>query len=103
MATKPYAGGGAYIDRMSDYCGGCRYDPKMRRRRGRLPVHRRLLGVPRPQPRAAGRQPPHAPPLRGLDRLKDLDEVVEQEERRGTEPALTGRAAVRFRLRPADP
>ncbi len=26
MATKPYASGGAYIDRMSDYCAGCRYD-----------------------------------------------------------------------------
>jgi deoxyribodipyrimidine photolyase-related protein len=30
MATKPYAGGGAYINRMSDHCGGCRYDPKKR-------------------------------------------------------------------------
>jgi deoxyribodipyrimidine photolyase-related protein len=28
VATKPYAAGGAYIDRMSDYCTGCRYDPK---------------------------------------------------------------------------
>lgn len=28
MATKPYVSGGAYIDRMSDYCGDCRYDPK---------------------------------------------------------------------------
>lgn len=26
MATKPYASGGAYIDRMSDYCKGCTYD-----------------------------------------------------------------------------
>lgn len=26
MASKPYAASGAYIDRMSDYCGGCRYD-----------------------------------------------------------------------------
>jgi len=26
MATKPYAAGGAYIDRMSDYCRGCRFD-----------------------------------------------------------------------------
>ena len=30
MATKPYASGGAYISRMSDYCKGCRYDPKQR-------------------------------------------------------------------------
>ena len=26
MATKPYASGGAYIDKMSDYCSGCHYD-----------------------------------------------------------------------------
>ena len=26
MASKPYAAGGAYIDRMSDYCKGCAYD-----------------------------------------------------------------------------
>jgi len=26
MASKPYAAGGAYIDRMSNYCKGCRYD-----------------------------------------------------------------------------
>ncbi len=30
MATKPYAAGGAYINRMSDFCQGCRYDPKQR-------------------------------------------------------------------------
>jgi deoxyribodipyrimidine photolyase-related protein len=30
MATKPYAGGGAYINRMSDHCRGCRYDPRKR-------------------------------------------------------------------------
>ncbi|URW75207.1 cryptochrome/photolyase family protein [Sphingomonas donggukensis] len=28
LASKPYAGGGAYINRMSDYCGRCRYDVK---------------------------------------------------------------------------
>jgi len=27
MASKPYAASGKYIDRMSDFCGGCRYDP----------------------------------------------------------------------------
>ena len=30
LATKPYASGGAYIDRMSDYCNGCAYDRKKR-------------------------------------------------------------------------
>ena len=30
LGSKPYAASGAYIDRMSDYCGGCRYDPKQR-------------------------------------------------------------------------
>ena len=30
LASKPYAASGAYIDRMSDYCGGCRYDPKLK-------------------------------------------------------------------------
>lgn len=30
MATKPYAGGGAYIDRMSNFCKGCTYDRKKR-------------------------------------------------------------------------
>jgi deoxyribodipyrimidine photolyase-related protein len=30
MATKPYAAGGAYLNRMSDHCRGCRYDPRRR-------------------------------------------------------------------------
>jgi deoxyribodipyrimidine photolyase-related protein len=30
MATKPYASGGAYINKMSDSCKACRYNPKLR-------------------------------------------------------------------------
>ena len=30
LASKPYAASGAYINRMSDYCGRCRYDVKQR-------------------------------------------------------------------------
>lgn len=32
MMTKPYAAGGAYISRMSNYCGSCVYNPKERPR-----------------------------------------------------------------------
>lgn len=28
IGSKPYAASGAYINRMSDYCSGCAYDPK---------------------------------------------------------------------------
>ncbi len=30
LASKPYAASGAYINRMSDYCGQCRFDVKQR-------------------------------------------------------------------------
>ena len=30
MATKPYASGGAYINKMSDHCRGCRFNPRKR-------------------------------------------------------------------------
>ena len=29
-ATKPYVASANYINKMSDYCGGCRYDPRQR-------------------------------------------------------------------------
>jgi deoxyribodipyrimidine photolyase-related protein len=30
LASKPYISGAAYINRMSDYCAGCRFNPKAR-------------------------------------------------------------------------
>ena len=30
LMTKPYAAGGAYLSRMTQYCKGCHYDPKLR-------------------------------------------------------------------------
>mgnify|MGYP002332431503 CR=1 FL=1 len=39
LASKPYAASGAYINRMSDYCGACRYDPKIRSGPGACPFN----------------------------------------------------------------
>ncbi len=78
MSTKPYVSGGAYIDRMSDHCGGCRYDRSKRvgadacpfttlywdfldRHRDRLSGNHRLARA-----------------YHTLDRLKDLGSVRER-------------------------
>ncbi|HEY0786159.1 MAG TPA: cryptochrome/photolyase family protein [Acidobacteriaceae bacterium] len=36
-ATKPYVSGAAYINRMSNYCGGCQYNPKLALGEGSCP------------------------------------------------------------------
>ncbi len=86
MTTKPYAAGGAYINRMSDYCSGCAYDPKIRlgpracpytagywafldRNEGRLQGNRRMRQA-----------------LLGLERLSDRSQVAAQEQDRGNSP-----------------
>ena len=38
-ATKPYVASANYINRMSDYCGGCRYNPKQRTGRDACPFN----------------------------------------------------------------
>ena len=85
MATKPYTSGGAYLDRMTDHCGSCRFNPKVRvgedacpftagywwfldRNRERLSNNARMRR-----------------PVQGLDRLRDLAELVVQEQRRGNQ------------------
>jgi len=84
MATKPYAGGGAYIDRMSDYCASCRYDPKVRVGDDACPFTAGYWWfLERNRDRLAGNHR-IARAMRGLDRLKDLPAVVEQERRRGS-------------------
>ena len=84
MATKPYAGGGAYIDRMSDYCGDCRYDPKVRVGEKACPFTAGYWAfLDRNRPALQGNHR-IARALNGLDRLKDLDELREQERDRGS-------------------
>lgn len=39
LATKPYAASGNYIDKMSDYCSGCAYSPRIKTGDGACPFN----------------------------------------------------------------
>ncbi len=75
MATKPYVSGGAYVNRMSDYCTGCRFRPSSRSGEDACPFtvlywdfldrHRDLLSTNHRLARQYGT----------LDRLGDLGEL----------------------------
>jgi deoxyribodipyrimidine photolyase-related protein len=79
LATKPYASGGAFLNKMTDHCGDCAFDPKVRVGEKACPftagywqfVHRHqdLLRANQRTARAVA----------SMDRLKDLDAVLEQE------------------------
>jgi deoxyribodipyrimidine photolyase-related protein len=86
VATKPYAAGGAYIDRMTDYCGGCRFDPKKRLGENACPYtagYWAFLDRTEPVLRGNHRM---AQPLAGLRRLADREQVVQQERERDPFP-----------------
>jgi deoxyribodipyrimidine photolyase-related protein len=82
VATKPYASGGAYIDRMTDYCGGCRFDPKVRVGENACPFTAGYWAFLHHHRETFSKNPRMSQPLAGLDRLKDLDELLEQEAHR---------------------
>jgi deoxyribodipyrimidine photolyase-related protein len=84
MSTKPYAGGGAYINRMSDYCGGCRYDPKVRVGAEACPYTAGYWAFLQRNESALSGNHRTRRPMQGLHRLTDLDALVEQEKARGS-------------------
>jgi deoxyribodipyrimidine photolyase-related protein len=82
MATKPYAAGGAYIDRMSDFCKPCRYDPRKRLGDDACPYTAGYWAfLDRNASHFEGNQRMRQP-LAGLRRLSDVEAVVEQERHR---------------------
>jgi deoxyribodipyrimidine photolyase-related protein len=78
MATKPYAAGGAYINRMSDYCRGCRFDPKKRTGDDACPYTTLYWDFIARNEAEFARNNRMAQPVRGLGRLGDLEQVRER-------------------------
>ena len=83
MATKPYLSGGAYINTMSDYCRGCRYDPKKRTGPTACPFTAGYWNFLDTQADRLAANPRMRRPLQGRLRLTDLSQVVAQEQARG--------------------
>ncbi|MEN4473637.1 cryptochrome/photolyase family protein [Mycolicibacterium cosmeticum] len=82
LATKPYTSGGAYLNKMSDHCRDCAFDPKKRLGDDACPFtagywafthrHRDLLAANARTRRAVS----------SMQRLDDLEAVIEQESAR---------------------
>ncbi|MGJ9413409.1 cryptochrome/photolyase family protein [Aeromicrobium sp. CF4.19] len=82
VATKPYAAGGAYLNRMTDHCGSCAFNPRVRLGEDACPFtagYWAFLDRVESRIRANHRM---KQPLAGLARLADREDVVEQERNR---------------------
>jgi deoxyribodipyrimidine photolyase-related protein len=83
LATKPYAAGGAYVNRMSNYCGDCVYDPRKRVGANACPFTAGYWSFMYRNRERLGANSRMAQPLSGLKRLSDLEELLAQEAARG--------------------
>ncbi len=68
VGSKPYAASGAYIDRMSDYCAGCRYSVKQKTGEGACPFNRLYWGFLERNRKTLRDNPRLAMPYRTLER-----------------------------------
>ncbi len=75
VATKPYTSGGAYIKRMSDYCGDCRFRPGDRTGERACPFTAGYWDFLARNEAALADNHRMKQPLAGMRRLADLDEV----------------------------
>ncbi len=78
MATKPYASGGAYINKMGDSCKGCRYNPKKRTGDDACPFTTLYWDFLARNADAFKSNHRMGQQLAGMRRLSDLDDVRER-------------------------
>lgn len=78
MMTKPYPAGGAYISRMSNYCKGCEYNPKLRSGDTACPFTTLYWDFLDRHHEAFAKNHRMSQTLFGLKRLSDLPELRER-------------------------
>ena len=71
LASKPYAASGAYINRMSDYCGSCAYEVKQRTGPGACPFNALYWDFIGRTRAVTGANPRMAQMVRTYDRFSD--------------------------------
>ena len=76
LGSKPYAAGGAYINRMSDYCGRCRYDVKQRLGEDACPFNALYWDFLARNERKLARNPRLAMPYRNWNRMSVEDRAA---------------------------
>jgi deoxyribodipyrimidine photolyase-related protein len=75
LMTKPYAAGGAYISRMTNYCKGCAYDPKTRSAEDSCPFTTLYWDFLDRHRETFSKNHRMSQQLGGLNRLSDLPEL----------------------------
>ncbi|MGU3434897.1 cryptochrome/photolyase family protein [Actinomycetes bacterium M1A6_2h] len=82
IASKPYSSGGAYIDKMTNHCKGCAFDPKKRLGDDACPFTAGYWAFTHRHRERLGGNPRTSRAVSSMNRLKDLDAVLEQERHR---------------------
>jgi len=76
LGSKPYAAGGAYINRMSDYCGRCRYNVKKRVGEDACPFNALYWDFLARNAQRLARNPRLAMPYRNWARMDEADKAA---------------------------
>lgn len=79
LATKPYAAGGSYLNRMTDHCPSCRFDPTVRVGEKACPFTAGYWAFLHRNREALSGNHRMNQALRGLDRLSDLDQLLAEQ------------------------
>ena len=80
MMSKPYLAGGAYISRMSNYCKGCRFDPKKRTGTDACPFTVLYWNHVDKHFETLRKNPRLAQQVHGIKRLNDVPEIKVEAE-----------------------